>query len=78
MKLDTLRPYEVRNVHGVVGGLHNSRDWISLKTPRMTPPTIPLCYQSSELDTKSIGQRNWTLQVRSVNGVVCALHSSRD
>ena len=39
-KRDTSSSYEVRNVNGVVGVFHSSSDWISLKTHRMTPPTI--------------------------------------
>ena len=39
-KMDSLSSYEVCTVNGLVGGLHNSTDWISLKTHQMTPPTI--------------------------------------
>ena len=55
---------EVRTVNGVDGGLHSSRDWISLKTHQMTPPTTLKCTPSFEPAPKSIGQKNWTLQVR--------------
>ena len=32
--------HQVRTLHGVVGALHSSNDWISLKTQQMTPPII--------------------------------------
>ena len=75
-KWDTSCLNEVRAVHGVVGGLHISSDWISLKTHQMTPPTILRGCPSIGFDPKSIGQRNWTLQVHTVDGVVGGLHSS--
>ena len=42
----------------------------------MTPPTILWGLSCFELDSKSIGQRNWTHQVRTVLGVVVGLHNS--
>ena len=62
----------------MVGVLHCSIDWIRLKTHQMTPPTILRCCPSFGLNLKSIGQRNWTLEVRAVHGVVRGLHSSSD
>ena len=62
-KLEISRSLEVRSVNEVVGALRSSSDWISLKTQRMTPPTILRCCQSFGLDPKSIGQRNWTFLV---------------
>ena len=67
---------QVRTVHKLIRGLHSSSDWISLKTHQMTPLTILGCLPSLWLNLKSIDRRNWTLQVRTVNGVVGALHSS--
>ena len=31
---------EIRYVNGVLGALHSSSDWISLKTHQITPPPI--------------------------------------
>ena len=80
IKLDTSSSYEVRAVNGVVDVLHSSSDWISLKTHRMTPPTILQCNQSFGLDVKSYWSMKLeissSLEVRSVNGVVGGLHSS--
>ncbi|KAL6269630.1 hypothetical protein ACE6H2_026541 [Prunus campanulata] len=39
-KLDNSSSYSVCVVNGVVGVLCSSSDWISLKTHRMTPPTL--------------------------------------
>jgi hypothetical protein len=63
-KLDISCSLKVRSINGVVGALCSSSGWISLKTHRMTPPNILWCCQSFALDPKSIGQRNWTVQVR--------------
>ena len=41
--------------NGVVGILHSFRDWISLKTHQMTPPTILWCSPSFGLNPISIG-----------------------
>ena len=76
-KWHTSRLYEIRSVNGVVGALHNSRDWISLKAHRLTPPTILWSCQNFGLDPKSNGQRNWTLQVLKML-VIGGLHSSSD
>ena len=40
MKLEISSTLEVNSVNGVVGALHSSRYWISLKNHQMTPPTI--------------------------------------
>ena len=63
MILDITSSLEVRSINGVIGGLQSSSNWISLKTHRMTPPTILWFCPRFRLDSKSIGQRNWTLQV---------------
>jgi hypothetical protein len=39
-KLEISSPHEVRTENGVVGILHSSIVWISLKSDQMAPPTI--------------------------------------
>ena len=51
--------------NGVVGVLFCSRDWISLKTHQMTPPTILWCSPSFGLNPISIGPWNRTIEVRT-------------
>ena len=51
--------------NGVVGVLHNSRDWISLNTHQMIPSTILWCSPSFGLNPISIGPWNRTIQVRT-------------
>ena len=53
-------------LNGVVGVLYSSRDWISLKTHQMTPPTILWCSPSFGLNPISIGAWNRTIQVRTM------------
>ena len=60
-KWDTSSSYIVCTVHGVVGGLHSSSDWISFKTHQKTPPIILWGCPRFGLDPKSIVQRNGTL-----------------
>ena len=65
MKLDSTTFYEVGTVNGVVSALYSSSDLILLKTHQMIPPTIIGCCPNLGLDPKAIGQRDWTLQVRT-------------
>ena len=60
-KLGISSSLELRSVNGVIGALHSSSDWISLKTHRMIPPTILWSCQNFGPDPKSNGGRNWTL-----------------
>ena len=64
-KWDTSSSYVVCTAHGVVGGLHSSSDWTSLKTNQMTSSAILWCCLSFGFDPKSIGTINGPLQVRT-------------
>jgi hypothetical protein len=80
-KLETSSSYEVSSVNGVGGGLHSSSDWISRKTLNDSSHHImmsPKFLARSKINwSKKLGISS-SIEVRSVNVVVGALHSSGD